>query len=102
MNKFLWPVVLVCWLCPTNLGAQSTPYYQSHFPPEEFKARWERIFERLGTNGVAVVQGMAQVNGFIFPRQNNEFYYLCGIEKYDPDAYELLDDFYGGRIEISK
>ena len=32
---------------------------------------------------------MPQVNGFIFPRQNNEFYYLCGIET--PHSYLVLD-----------
>src|SRR6185369_4055701 len=62
---------------------------QRDFPPEEFKARWERIFDRIGTNAVALVQGMPQVSGFIFPRQNNEFYYLCGIET--PHSYLLLD-----------
>jgi hypothetical protein len=25
-----------------------------------------------------------------------------GLKKYDPDAYQLLDDFYGGRIEVTK
>ncbi len=89
MNRLRWLVVIVCLLCPKRLGAQSAPYYQSQFPPEEFKARWERIYERIGTNGVAIVQGMAQMNGFIFPRQNNEFYYLCGVET--PHSYLLLD-----------
>ena len=75
--------------CSTLLQAQSLPRYQKDFPPEEFKARWDRIFERMGTNSVAILQGMPQVSGFIFPRQNNEFYYLCGIET--PHAYLVLD-----------
>src|SRR5262249_44690159 len=33
--------------------------------------------------------GMPQTNGFIMPRQTNEFYYLCGVET--PGAYLLLD-----------
>ena len=81
--------VLVCLLYPTVLSAQSLPYYQQHFPPEEFKARWENLLNRIGTNAVAILQGMPQVNGFVFPRQNNEFYYLCGIET--PHSYLLLD-----------
>ena len=32
---------------------------------------------------------MPQVNGFIFPRQSNEFYYLCGVET--PHSYLVLD-----------
>src|SRR5262245_5796043 len=64
-------------------------YYQSDFPPEEFRARWQRIFDKIGNNAVAVLQGMPKVDGFIFPRQYNSFYYLSGIET--PGAYLLLD-----------
>lgn len=64
-------------------------HYQSDFPAEEFRARWERVFEKIGNNTVAVLQGMPQVDGFIFPRQYNNFYYLSGIET--PGAYLLLD-----------
>jgi len=49
--------------------AQAEPFYQSHFPPEEFRARWAKIFEKIGPSAVAIVQGMPQVNGFILPRQ---------------------------------
>lgn len=63
-------------------------HYQSDFPPEEFQARWQRVFDRIGES-VAVVQGMPQVDGFIMPRQNNSFYYLTGIET--PHSYLLLD-----------
>lgn len=68
---------------------QDEPHYQPDFPPAEFKARWEKVFAKIGDKAVAVVQGMPQVNGFIFPRQNNEFYYLCGIET--PHSYLVLD-----------
>jgi Xaa-Pro aminopeptidase len=88
MNRSIWPL-LFCLACPALLLAQSTPHYQKDFPPEEFRARWERIFDRIGNTNVAIIQGMPQVNGFIFPRQNNEFYYLCGIET--PHSYVVLD-----------
>jgi len=65
-------------------------HYQSDFPPQEFQARWQRLFERIGDNAVAVVQGMPQVDGFIMPRQNNSFYYLTGIET-PPHSYVVLD-----------
>jgi len=81
--------IFVAFCCSNLLRAQATPHHQKDFPPDEFKARWERIFDRIGTNAVAIVQGMPQVSGFIFPRQNNEFYYLCGIET--PHSYFLLD-----------
>ena len=34
-------------------------------------------------------QGAPKANGFLVPRQTNEFYYLCGIET--PHAYLVLD-----------
>ena len=52
-------------------GPARAQHYQSDFPPEEFRVRWERIFDHIGDNAVAVVQGMAQVDGFIMPRQGN-------------------------------
>lgn len=64
-------------------------HYQTDFPPDEFTARWAALFERLGDNAVAVVQGAPQTDGFIFPRQYNTFYYLSGIET--PGAYLRLD-----------
>ena len=64
-------------------------HYQVDFPPEEFKARWKGVFEEIGDEAVAVVQGFPLSNGFIMPRQTNTFYYLSGIET--PHAYILLD-----------
>jgi Xaa-Pro aminopeptidase len=64
-------------------------YYQSDFPPEEFRERWQKVFDKIGNNAVAVLQGMPKVDGFIFPRQYNSFYYLSGIET--PGSYLLLD-----------
>ena len=64
-------------------------HYQTDFPPEEFRARWQKLFEGIGENAVAVLQGMPQTDGYIFPRQYNNFYYLSGIET--PGSYLLLD-----------
>ena len=69
--------------------AQTVPYHQTDFSPEEFKARWTVVFDKIGDQAVAVLPGASQTNGFIFPRQNNDFYYLCGIET--PQSYLLLD-----------
>ncbi len=78
--------LLVAAFVPAALGAQ---YYQTDFPAEEFRSRHARVFERIGANAVAVVQGMPQTEGFTLPRQHNTFYYLCGIET--PGSYLLLD-----------
>jgi Xaa-Pro aminopeptidase len=75
-------------LLPIALMAQ-TPHYQTHFPPEEFRARWTTVFDKIGDRAVAIVQGVPLARGFALPRQSNEFYYLSGIET--PGAYLLLD-----------
>ena len=76
-------------LIVSAIAAAQTPHYQSHFPPEEFKARWATVFDKIGDRAVAIVQGVSLARGFNFPRQSNEFYYLSGIET--PGAYILLD-----------
>ena len=73
-------------LTPSFAVAQ---YYQTDFQPEEFRARLAKVLEQIGTNAVAVVQGIPQTEGFTYPRQHNSFYYLSGIET--PGAYLLLD-----------
>lgn len=72
----------------TPVFAQA-PHHQTHFPPEEFQARWQKLFGQIGDRAVAIVQGVSLARGFNFPRQSNEFYYLSGIET--PGAYLLLD-----------
>lgn len=84
-------VVALCsafvWL--SLAGSAAAQHYQTDFPPEEFKARWTRLFDAIGGNAVAVLQGVSLTNGYTMPRQHNTFYYLCGIET--PGAYLLLD-----------
>src|SRR6185312_12969935 len=48
-----------------------------------------KVYAAIGNNAILVMQGVSRTPGFIFPRQTNEFYYLCGIET--PQAYLLLD-----------
>jgi Xaa-Pro aminopeptidase len=69
--------------------ATRAQYYQADFPAEEFRSRHAKVFEQLGPNAVAVVQGMPQTEGYTLPRQHNSFYYLSGIET--PGSYLLLD-----------
>lgn len=64
-------------------------HYQTDFPPEEFRARHARIFDRIGNNAIAIVAGAPAAQGFQIFRQSNDFYYLCGVET--PHAYILLN-----------
>lgn len=59
------------------------------FPPEEFAARRARVFDAIGPDACAVLQGAGPVLGFQDFRQSNDFFYLSGVEM--PQAYLLLD-----------
>jgi Xaa-Pro aminopeptidase len=80
---------IILMIVVTTLTYGETVPYQSDFPPEEFQARWKTIFDKIGDRALAIVPGVSQANGFIVPRQSNEFYHLCGIET--PHAYLILD-----------
>ena len=69
--------------------AQEHHHHQQDFPPEEFAARRAVVFDALGENSVALLQGAANIRGFLRFRQSNAFYYLSGVEV--PHAYLLLD-----------
>ena len=77
------------------MAASSTPetpgkgLFQTDFPPEELAARRGRIFEAIGPQAHALLQGAPPVRGFAVFRQSNQFYYCCGVEV--PQAYLLLD-----------
>ncbi|GJL95073.1 MAG: Xaa-Pro aminopeptidase [Hyphococcus sp.] len=78
--------ILVAVLLPLSANAQ---YYQKDFPPEEFQARWEKMFDAMGDNAVALLQGGPAPRGYEFPRQTNNFYYLSGVET--PHSYLWFD-----------
>jgi Xaa-Pro aminopeptidase len=69
--------------------APPAPWHQTDFPAEEFRARHARVFESLGPKAGAFLAGAPPAGGFVFPRQSNDFYYLCGVET--PSSYLFLD-----------
>ena len=82
----LWMTAQVGW---AQAPEDPPPHYQGDFPPEEYKARWDRVYDAIGDQAAALIQGAPMVRGFVLPRQTNEFYYLCGVET--PHSYLLLD-----------
>lgn len=75
---------------PSTVSAQAdVAYYTDDFPPEEFAERRARVFDAIGPNAAAVIQGAPSPEGYARFRQSNEFYYLTGIEV--PHAYLVLD-----------
>jgi len=73
----------------TRVRAQDVPFFTTDFPPAEFADRRAKVYDALGENGLALIQGAASPAGYTRFRQTNEFYYLSGIES--PHAYLLLD-----------
>lgn len=71
------------------VSAQEKHYYQTDFTKEEFAERRAKVFEKIGKNAIAVIQGAKGTGDFNVFRQTNEFYYLSGIET--PHSYLLLD-----------
>ena len=69
--------------------AQDIPMFTSDFPPEEFQARRAEVYAAIGDKGLALIQGAPSPEAYTRFRQNNEFYYLSGIEV--PHAYLMLD-----------
>jgi len=82
--------VAVLCLAASGLAAQEGfPLFTTDFPPEEFAARRAKVYEAIGNQAFAVLQGAPARPDYIRFRQNNDFYYLCGIEV--PHAYLILD-----------
>lgn len=67
-------------------GAQ--PLFTTAFPPEELAARRARVMAAIG-DGVAILQGATEVPAYLPFRQNNQVYYLTGVEV--PRAIVVLD-----------
>ncbi len=76
-------------LGPSLANAQASHGYQSDFSKEEFATRRARVYDAVGTAGIAVVLGSSGVPGFSLIRQSNDFYYLSGVES--AHAYLLLN-----------
>ncbi|MDA1268064.1 MAG: Xaa-Pro aminopeptidase [Bacteroidetes bacterium] len=72
-----------------SVTAQEKHHYQTNFSKKEFAERRSKIFEAIGTSGIALIQGASGLPGFSVFRQNNTFYYLTGLES--PHAYILLN-----------
>ncbi|MCZ6777058.1 MAG: Xaa-Pro aminopeptidase [Ignavibacteria bacterium] len=87
-NRIWWTIALLYILSVLTL-AQDRLLYQTHFPPEEFAEHRAKIFDKIGDNALAFIQGATLGRGFERFRQSNTFYYLSGVEV--PHAYLILD-----------
>jgi Xaa-Pro aminopeptidase len=77
------------FVLPSIGNAQASHNYQADFSKEEFAARRAQVYDAIGRQGIAVVQGASGQPGFSVFRQSNDFYYLSGVES--AHAYLLLN-----------
>lgn len=87
-NGGFWLALLILATSISIFG-QERHYYQTDFSKEEFGERRAKVFEKIGKNAIAIIQGAKGTADFNVFRQSNEFYYLSGLET--PHAYILLD-----------
>ena len=86
MRNCLLFAVLGLVLCGSWLAAQSV--FTDTFPTAEFAARRARVMEKIG-DGIAILQGAAEKPAEAPFRQNNQFFYLTGVEV--PRALLVID-----------
>ena len=68
--------------------ASAQPLFTESLPKEEFAERRAKLFDKIG-DGVAIIQGTAETGNAKKFRQNNQFYYLTGVEV--PRAMLIMD-----------
>jgi Xaa-Pro aminopeptidase len=73
----------------TTFGQLPLGLEQTDFSAEEFQERRARVFEKIGSNALALIPGASSADSPQVFRQSNEFYYLGGVSA--PHCYLLLD-----------
>ncbi|MDZ4700024.1 MAG: Xaa-Pro peptidase family protein [Rhodothermales bacterium] len=89
MRRFVFLFLLGVLAFSPLTTAQNVPLFTEDFPPEEFNARREAIYDAIGPDAIALLQGAPSPRGYTRFRQTNEFYYLTGVEA--PHALVVLD-----------
>jgi Xaa-Pro aminopeptidase len=69
--------------------AQAGRGFTTDFALSEFAARRARIYDAIGPQAVALMQGLPSVHSSAIFRQSNEFYYVSGVVA--PQALLLMD-----------
>lgn len=75
-------------LSAARLLVAQPPLFTNSSPKEEFAERRAQVMEKIG-DGIALLQGATEYAGYIKFRQNNQFFYLSGVEV--PRAILMVD-----------
>lgn len=85
MKKIKILMAITCLFLTGSSFAQSMWKY---FTADDFAARRSRVMEKIG-DGILILQGAELTEGYIKFRQDNNFYYLTGVEI--PDAILIIN-----------
>ena len=72
-------LLAIAVLVVTSAASAQPPLFTDALPAEEFAARRARVMEQIG-DGAVVIQGAAEYPAYVKFRQNNQFFYLTGVE----------------------
>jgi Xaa-Pro aminopeptidase len=76
MNSFKIKLLIICFLFLNTASAQDMWKY---FTPDDFAKRRAKVMEQIG-DGIAILRGAELPEAYIKFRQDNNFYYLTGVE----------------------
>jgi Xaa-Pro aminopeptidase len=85
MNTLKVKLFFIAVLLVETVSAQNMWKY---FTPEDFALRRAKLMQQIG-DGIAILQGAELPEAFVKFRQDNNFYYLTGVEM--PGAVLILD-----------
>lgn len=77
----------VAWMPVSN--AQAGRAFTTNFTLKEFADRRAKIYDAIGPEAVALMQGLPSVHSSAIFRQSNEFFYVTGVVA--PQALVLMD-----------
>ena len=80
--------LLCCLACLLVSEMAFSQTMWKYFTPDDFAARRNKVMEKIG-DGILILQGAELTEGYIKFRQDNNFYYLTGVEV--PDAVLIID-----------
>jgi Xaa-Pro aminopeptidase len=89
MLRAICAAAVVALLAASSTAQEGFSLFTTDFPAEEFSTRRARVYDAVGDNALALLQGAPSPVGYTRFRQANDFYYLSGVEV--PHAYLLLD-----------
>jgi Xaa-Pro aminopeptidase len=81
-------LVVLSLLAVVSTAAAQPPLFTDALPLEEFAARRARVIQQIG-DGAVVIQGTTELPSYRKFRQNNQFFYLTGVEV--PRAILVID-----------